>query len=100
MSEIILTSQDNLREIMAQVVEEKLIVFKHWFESQKINDERPLTRKEAMEYLSLPKSTFGRYSSKGYIPYYKFRGRNYYRRNELDEAMIPFNRRTTQKLVS
>jgi len=100
MSEIILTSQDNLREIMAQVVEEKLIVLKQWFESLSLQNERPLNRQEAKDYLGVSPSTLNRYVNKGLIPRYGLDGKVYYRRNELDEAMVLTNNFKNLKLVS
>lgn len=100
MNDLILIQKDDLRTLLEEVVEEKLIVLKQWFESLNLQNERPLTKKEAWEYLGVSRSTFGRYEEKGLIPKHSLGYKDYYKRNELDEAMIQINTRTTQKLVS
>ena len=64
MSEIIVINTNDLRSIISDVVELKLKDFSNWFEGKLVQEERPLTLKEAMEYLSMSRATFYRHKKK------------------------------------
>ena len=40
MEEIIVTNKNNLKAIISEVIEEKLIAFSHWFENKLINQDK------------------------------------------------------------
>lgn len=100
MEDLIVIKKNDLTTLVGEILEEKLIVFKQWFEALNFQNEKPLTKKEAMEYLSLTRSTFYRYEENGVIPKRSLGDRDYYRRNELDEAMLLTNNFKNLKLVS
>ena len=100
MSDLILVQKNDLRTLLEEVVEEKLIVLKQWFESLNLQSERPLNSQEAMDYLGVSLSTLNRYVNKGLVPKYGLDGKVYYKRNELDEAMVLTNNFKNQKLAS
>ena len=90
MSEITFINPNDLRTIVSTVVEEKLIAFSKWFEAKLIQAEKPLTPKEAMEYLSMSRSTFYRYVEKGIINKSVLKGSDkvYYYKSDLDNAIV------------
>lgn len=88
MSEIAIINPNDLRTIVSDVVEEKLIAFSRWFEAKLVQEERPLTAKEAMEYLSMSRATFYRYVGKGLIPQALLGERVYYYKSDLDNAIV------------
>ena len=91
MSEIIVINTNDLRSIISDVVELKLKDFSKWFEGKLVQEERPLTPKEAMEYLSMSRATFYRYVNKGAIPQYGLDGRRYFKQPELDNVIKRIN---------
>lgn len=99
-NEIIITNPNDLTTLVGDILEEKLIVLKQWFESLNHQTERPLNKKQAMEHLGMPLSTFNRYVKKGIIPKRSLGGRVYFKLNELNEAMVLTNNFKNLKLVS
>ena len=91
MKEITLINPNDLRTLISEVVQEKLILFSKWFESKLVEAERPLTPKEAREYLSMSKSTFHRYVKDGKIPQYGLGARVYYKQSDLDNQIKRLN---------
>lgn len=91
MSEITLINPNDLRTIVSNVVEEKLIAFSKWFEAKLVQAERPLTPKEAMEYLSMSRATFYRYVKNGIIPQHGLDQRRYFKQSDLDNAIRRIN---------
>jgi len=91
MSEIIVINTNDLRSIISDVVELKLKDFSNWFEGKLVQEERPLTLKEAMEYLSMSRATFYRYVNDGKIPQYGLEGRRYFKQSELDQIIKRIN---------
>ena len=91
MSEITIVNTNDLRTIVSDIVEQKLIAFSKWFEAKLIQTEKPLTAKEAMDYLSMSKSTFYRYVKDGKIPQCGLEERVYYRKSEIDNAIKRIN---------
>ncbi|AXT19787.1 helix-turn-helix domain-containing protein [Flavobacteriaceae bacterium AU392] len=91
MSEITIINPNDLRTIVSDVVEEKLIAFANWFEAKLIQEERPLTAKEAMKYLSMSRATFYRYVDKGVIPKRMLDTKVYYYKSDLDNAILKVN---------
>lgn len=88
MNEITIINPNDLRTIVSDVVEEKLIAFSKWLEAKLIQEDRPLTAKEAMQYLSMSKATFYRYVEKGLIPKSMLDTRVYYYKSDLDNAIL------------
>jgi excisionase family DNA binding protein len=88
MSEITIINPNDLRTILSDVVEEKLNTFSKWFEAQLIQEERPLTPNEAMQYLSMSRATFYRYVGKGLIPQAMLGNKVYYYKSDLDNAIV------------
>ncbi|MCB0744947.1 MAG: helix-turn-helix domain-containing protein [Ignavibacteriae bacterium] len=88
MNEITIINPTDLRTIVSDVVEEKLIAFSRWFEAKLVQEERPLTAKEAMEYLSMSRATFYRYVDKGVIPKRMLDTKTYYYKSDLDNAIV------------
>lgn len=71
---------------------ENLIEFSRWFEDKLVEEEeRPLTPKEVMEYLSMTRATFYRYVKNGKIPQYGLDERRYYKQSEIDNAIKRIN---------
>ncbi len=99
-NEIIITNPNDLSTLVGEILEEKLIVLTQWFESLKIQNERPLNRQEALDYLGVSRGTIRRYEKHGLIPFCIIKGKKYYKRNELDEAMVLTNNFKNLKLVS
>lgn len=91
MSEITIINPNDLRTLVSEVVEEQLIEFSKWFESKLVQEERPLTPKEAMEYLSMSRATFYRYVKNGKIPQHGIDGRRYFKQSELDNVIKRIN---------
>jgi excisionase family DNA binding protein len=91
MSEITIINPNDLRTIISKVVEEKLIAFSKWFEAKLIQEERPLTSKEAMEYLSMSKATFYRYIKNGKIPQHGLDQKRYFKQSELNNVIKRIN---------
>ncbi|MFY0603258.1 MAG: helix-turn-helix domain-containing protein [Flavobacteriaceae bacterium] len=91
MSEITIINSNDLRTIVSNVIEEKLIAFSKWFDAKLVQEERPLTAKEAMEYLSMSRSTFYKYVNNGTIPQYGLGGRVYYKQSEIDNTIKRIN---------
>ena len=91
MSEIIVINLNDLRTLISEVLEQKLNAFSKWFEGKLVQEERPLTPKEAMEYLSMSRATFYRYVKDGKIPQYGLDGRRYFKQSELDNAIKRIN---------
>lgn len=91
MSEITIINQNDLRTIISEVVEQKLIAFSKWFEAKLVQEERPLTPKEAMEYLSMSRATFYRYVKNDKIPQHGIGGRRYFKQSELDNIIKRIN---------
>lgn len=91
MSEITIINPNDLRTIVSNVVEEKLIAFSKWFEAKLIQEERPFTPTEAMEYLSMSKATFYRNVKKGAIPKYMLDAKVYYKKSDLDNVIRRVN---------
>ena len=81
----------DVRTIVSQVIEEKINTIPKWLEAKLVQNKRPITAKEAMEYLSMPKSTFYRYVNAGKIPKYGLGDRTYYKLSDLENAMIRIN---------
>lgn len=91
MSEITFINPNDLRTIVSTIVEDKLIAFSKWFEAKLVQTEKPLTAKEAMEYLSMSRATFYRYVEKGLIPKGLLGERVYYYKSDLDNAIKRIN---------
>jgi excisionase family DNA binding protein len=91
MNEITVINQNDLRTIISDVVKQNLIEFSRWFEDKLVEEERPLTSKEAMKYLSMSRATFYRYVKNGKIPQYGLDERRYYKQSEIDNAIKRIN---------
>lgn len=91
MSNITVIEINELRDLISEVISEQIIAFSKWFESKLVQEERPLTPKEAMDYLSMSRATFYRYVKKGKIPQYGIEGRRYFKQSELDNAIKRIN---------
>jgi excisionase family DNA binding protein len=91
MNEITVINQNDLRTIISDVIEQNLIEFSIWFEDKLVEAERPLTPKEAMEYLSMSRATFYRYVKNQTIPQYGLGGSRYYKQSELDKVIKRIN---------
>ena len=91
MEEIIVTNKNNLKAIISEVIEEKLIAFSHWFESKLINQDKILTRQETADYLGISLSTLYRWTQQGIIKAYGISDKTYYKMNDIHNAMKTIN---------
>ena len=91
MSEITLINPNDLRTIVSDVVEEKLIALTEWLEKKLTDEERLFTPKEAMLYLSMSRSTFYRYVNRGIIPQYVLDNKSYYKKADINNALKKIN---------
>jgi len=91
MAEVIITNKDELRSSIMELFNHQFKNISNYIESNRMNDERPLTPKEAIKYLSMSKSTFYRYVKAGLIHKYSLGEKIYYKKSQLDKAIIKIN---------
>ncbi|TXE15581.1 helix-turn-helix domain-containing protein [Psychroserpens burtonensis] len=65
---------------------EKINELNHYFQSQK--PEALLTRKETAEYLKIDSSTLWSWTKKGKIKCYGISNRRYYKRSDIEDALV------------
>lgn len=90
-SNIAFINKTSLRNLIGEVVEEKLIAFSHWLESKMVNDDKNLSRKETSEYLGIGVSTLDKYEKIGLIKKQRLGGRVFYNMEEIKRAQKGIN---------
>lgn len=86
-SNIAFINKTNLKNLIGEVVEEKLISFSNWLESKMVSDDnRNLSRKETAKYLGIGESTLDKYQKQGLIKRELLGGRVFYSMEEIKKA--------------
>jgi len=83
---LLVTSREEIKELFFEVFEDRICPeFESTSASSETQEREWLSNREAMDYLSLSKSTLERYRRQGVLDYYKIEG-NFirYRRADLD----------------
>lgn len=88
---MIILENNEMQSLISSTIIEELKSFTESIQSILIQDDRPLTAKEAMAYLSMTKSTFYRYVRNGYIHKYGMGDAIYYKKSQLDSAIKKIN---------
>lgn len=88
---MIILENNEMKSLISSTIIEELKSFTESIESILTQDNRPLTAKEAMAYLSMSKSTFYTYVRKGYIHKYGMGDAVYYKKSQLDDAIKKVN---------
>lgn len=91
MTEITVINPKELRVLISEIMKEQLEKVTDLIGSRNVLDERPLTPKEAREYLSMSRSTFSRYVKKGLIPEGQLGDKPYYKKSQIDDAIKKVN---------
>lgn len=91
MDELILIKEQRLKNLISNLLEEKMISLNDWIESKLIQKERPLTASEAMKYLSMSRTTFYRNVNNGVIHKFGLGNSIFFLKSQLNEAMKKIN---------
>lgn len=88
--DIILTSPDQLKELIIQVFKE----LAPQFHSKEVQEKEPkyLTRKEVKELFGISFPTLSDHTKKGNLKAYNIGRRVLYKQSELESALVPFHK--------
>lgn len=88
MEKIILTTQQELTELVSESVQNALERQKEVEETKREKDDPLFNLDEAKEYLKLTKATLYGYTSKGIVPHFKQGKRLLFRKSQLDNWLL------------
>lgn len=93
MSDIIITNTNSIKEIVGEALNEQAIKLANWFKAmmETMDDNKPLTAKEAAAYLNMSPSTLHRHTKNGDLKAYGIGTRVYYNIQDIKSAMRPIN---------
>lgn len=91
MNEMSLINRNDLKVLIGEVFQEKLVSFSKWLESMIIDEDRILTRQQTADYLGISISKLGRDTAEGKITAYGLGKRVYYKMSDIKSALIRIN---------
>ena len=91
MENLVLTKSVELEKMIQAAVKSELENFSRWFEKQIQDNDKMLTRDEAMKFLSVSSSTLSRWTKNGEIPAHGKGNRVYYKLSDLKASLVRTN---------
>lgn len=88
MNDIIITNPHDLRNMLGELIEEKLNTFSHWFETKIIEKEIILSRKQTAEYLNISLGTLHTWTKKGLIKSHGIGDKVFYKMSDIKIALL------------
>lgn len=89
--ELIITNESNLKDLIGNAIQEKLIEFSHWLETKKNDEDKTLTRKQAAQYLGVSLSTLDTWAKNGIIKSHGIGGKVFYKMSDINSSMKTIN---------
>lgn len=91
MNDMVFINRNDLRGLIAEVLQEGLASFSKWVESKIQDEDRILTRQQTADYLGISISKLGRDTEEGKIIAHGLGKRIYYKMSDIKSALIRIN---------